>query len=467
MQADSSEGLRCLECGASLPDDAVRCASCGNDRLIMAARWSPPGDDRPHGSGITGLLRISREARVLVGLSLALFCALWLLGGARDRTTAHLRAGRSTGLQVASAGPGDQVPEIIVDGEPAQPGSGIGADNIGNLRLAAVAADNRGEWLDAIEAWTLVTNHPDAALEDYLELAQTQLKADDPVAAVDTLNRACVRFPDQPDGFIALGALRERQGNLNAARFQYEVGLENCPDSKTLRDSLSRVDKALANAPVLTEPLIGGITPQGDSGLPDEPESPGQSQTPGAPEARLETGAVQPINNTEDSQVESPTDNMEEPRETGPVTLIGSDPGETDNDELNRTEGTENAEDQEVRDANPAIEVLDLKVSASQEQVRIEIVTNQPAVFSTSRGDDPPRLFVRIPDARIAAGASFLRSANLNVPLVERINFIENADSNMYVSLVIYLGADTRHSVAAESRSVIITISRAATEQGG
>ena len=72
---------------------------------------------------------------------------------------------------------------------------------------------------------------------------------------------------------------------------------------------------------------------------------------------------------------------------------------------------------------------------------------------------------MRIPDAIIPDTATVARNININVPIVERITVVENSDTNMYVSLVIYLDPATRHSVAAVGQSLQITIARVADQE--
>jgi hypothetical protein len=454
QKAGMEDGVHCLECGATLPADATHCTECGNERLILPTRWTPPITKK---SRLADLAAIGGEARVLVGLTLALFCALTMLGFAAARTGAELSGRTGSDVQIVMAGPQadsfasdvPQTPEVEVIGSPAE----AVPENIDELRETARSAELEGSWFDAVDAWREVTAGPGAEIGDFLSLAQACERVDDIDCATTSLNRACVRFPEYPQGYLALGSLHERLGNLESARFQYEVGLEYCPGDPGLRSALRRVEQEL------------GIE---DEGVPESDLNDWADSGSGIPD-EFEPLATNEVSDTgsDDSQPES-TEPDSTGDESAPVTLIGADSGSEAEDEAEDRDGTQNAQtDSAGSEAEPLTDIVDFRVLATSEHVTIEIVTDEPVPFSTSTASDPPRLIVRIPDARIATGSNAASDVALNVPLVERVNLIESSTDNRIVVLVVYLGEDTRHSVASDARTVRVTVWRAPGTESG
>jgi len=453
---ETRDVLFCLECGATLKPDAASCPECGKDTLILPPRWTPAEPGR------TGSFWIGKETRLLVGLSLALFCALWMLGAARARNQARIDNLGADEPRIVVAGvptrDAQTVPEPLEIEVPPDPV----IRSINELRLAAIQAENHGAWYDLVDALTDVTNHPDADFDDFMALADAYDSIDDQQAAKTALNRVCVRFPDRPEGYTRLGELHEQQDNLNAARFQYEVGLTYCPGNRNLMTSLARIDGILNPddaAPLVTEPETAVIEewlqPEiGPSDIePGEVDNevfiePEPDSTNGVNDEPVPVNVAETVSTGQTDQV---TD------ESAPVTLfdVVDSVDQVDDSETGSVDETNSA------DTYSPVQVSDLKVSATDSHVIIEIVTSRAAALSTSLGSDPVRLFVRIPDAQVALGSQIPGSLALNVPLVERINVIDGSDTNVYISLVIYLGDGARYSVSSQSSSVIINIESA------
>lgn len=448
QKAGTEDGvLHCLECGAELPADATRCTECGNERLILPTRWAPPDSGKPPLAFIGGL---GRESRVLVGMTLALFCALILLGFAAAGTNAKLSGKSDNDVEIVMANrastesqpvgnnlPEDSVDEVAVDGAP---------ENIDELRAQALEAERNGAWFDAIDLWSEATNHADARLDDFLSLAEACEHVDDTHCAAMTLNRACVRFPEHPQGYLALGSLHERLGNLESARFQYEVGLGYCPGDPGLRQALRRVESELG---------VDGEEREGfdwQQWAEDQSIDSGESE-PSEPDDVSDSGS-------DDSQSGSDGDSSGQDEGTPAVTLIGDNADENDTEDRDTLIAENDTASEEALAA-----VVDLRVLATSEQVTIELITDEAVAFSTSNASDPSRLIIRIPDARIATGSA--DNVALNVPLVERVNLIESSTDNRIVVLVVYLGENTRHSVASEGRTVRVTVWTASGTESG
>ncbi len=418
----------------------------------MPSRWVPPDDDEYHRSGTLGL---GKEARVIVGLSLALFCALWALSAVRGHTQARLNGETELGIQVVDVNLNDIGSEQVYEETEVEPEPIMDTESINAQRLSALAAETGGDLQSAVDILMSITADSGAVIDDFLMLARAQEELGNLQAAGETLNRACIRYPDRPEGYAAIGAFREREGNTTAARFQYQIGLSYCPGDENLLEGLSRVERVLdvddepVELPVLNEPeQIDEITEI------IEPETVGGSPI-SEPEEILSSDEMESSpGESSDMQTTEETDN---PDDSELISLIGPEESDSEIIIMDSEDSTE-----------PVIaEILDLYVNAEQDCVTIKIITDQPVAFSTSRGIEAPRLFIRIPDARIAVESNIVRSVVLNVPLVERINLVESTDSNMYVSLIVYINQDARYSVAADSRSVNITITEALVQERG
>ena len=455
----NQSGMHCLECGAEVPLDASSCPACGNEKNILPSRWSPP---EAVSTGKSLITLTSSETRILIALSLALFCALWLLGSARVRSQAALMGESDPQVQMVQAdliGTG-QPDDLEITGESIElPGQDEIPIDIDNARLRAESAQDSGNWFDAVDAWTLVTAHGDAAFSDFISLADAQIQVNDTMSARATLNRAVVRFPDQPDGYLKFGALEESLGNPGGARFQYQVGLSYCPGNIDLIEKLHAVETELGyiNESFL-EPEIEPVPPPTpgvtttDDGVIVELQVPVIEPEPALPPLEEPAEPPEPENVVE-SEPESPP----------PLTIIGipdpdvpiiSDPGVDEVEPENQTGS-------DLLGQVSIIEVLDLQVSATNELVTISVLVNSPAAFSTSTATEPSRLIVRIPDAQISEGSGIIRDVNINVPIVERVHLGEGeSDSGPFVILVIYLGENVRHSVSAESQSVRVRIGK-------
>jgi len=385
------------------------------------------------------MLRLGREARVLVASTLALICALWVLGSASTHSGAGL--GSEAGdVKIVPAQPGYAAEAVEQEVFPQQLEEELSATGADELRVAARDAEEKGAWSEALEAWTGIAGRPDAGVEDFLALAAVQDQLQDAASAATTLTRACVRFPDRPEGYIALGELYELAGNLNAARFQYQTGLGGCPENAALKRGVERVERALREE-AATAP--GLESPQGE--IPTQ--APAVASPQDTPGAAVETPQAQPQRQTAE-EAESP--------EGGPVTLLDGrpeEPGEVGTAEAGAA-------------AAPLTEILDFGVEATAEQVTIRLMTDRPAAFSSSVASDPPRLIVRMPDARLAL-SSLGCSMVLNTPLVERVNLVESSTDSNVVILVVYLGEATRHAVAADARSLRVSVGRASDTDDG
>ncbi|MCX6646106.1 MAG: AMIN domain-containing protein [bacterium] len=446
-------GMRCLECGAEVPEGASCCPVCGNEKNILPSRWTPPERIFYWKS----LLPVfSPETRVLMALSVALICALWLLGSARVRSQAALLGESDKQVEIVRA---DMAENNRVDFEIA--GESVnsvvqGEDpiKIEDARFIAETAQNSGNWFDAVDSWTLVTEKENAEFSDFMSLANAQLMANDAMSSRATLNRAIVRFPDQPEGYLKFGELEESAENLEAARFQYQVGLSYCPGNIDLIEKLHAVETELG---YVDEPIL---EPEVE---PEQPEIPGVITTNYGVIYQLQVPVIQP--EPSPSPAAAPVNIINpappsEPESPQPLNLIGtgnpdvpttSDPGVDDS----------NGEIPNVPDEVSITNVQNLQVSATTEQVSLNLVVDNPAAFSTSTASDPTRLIVRIPNAQISEGSSIIRDVNFNVPLVERVHLGEGtSDSGPFVILVIYLGENVHYSVSAESQSVMVRIGK-------
>lgn len=431
--------LHCLECGAVLPADAESCVECGNERLIMPERWVPPGESRPRSENGR---RLGRETRILVGLSLALFCALGLLSVARARNAALIQEDSPDDMQIVLENDMQQIAEAPVE----EPVLSVEPDrlDIGILRTTATSLQESGAWYDAADAWSRVTEHPDAALDDFLALADVCERAESPGAAQAALSRACVRFPENPGGYLAMGAYQEDRGNHNAAMLQYQLGLTYCENDPGLRSGLLRCEEEL--------------------GLFEEPPPVEPEQIEEILEAMIES---QPIPDPLPEPVLPPEPvesvRSEQPERDGftPVTLIGWE-STLDNDnsgvpgEGTQVEGSQAEEGEE--ETQIPIEIIDLKLDATLDSVTVELITDRPAELISSHADEPPRLVIRLPGARIRPGANVPLTVTLNTPLVERVNLIETSADNSVVLLIIYLGQETRYTVGSDATTVRVII---------
>ncbi len=424
--------LHCLECGVVLPADAESCIDCGNERLIMPERWIPPGESRPRSENSR---RLGRETRILVGLSLALFCALGLLSVARARNAALIQDDGPDNMQIVLENDVQRVTELPLE----EPMLSVEPDrlDIGILRIAATSLQESGAWYDAADAWSRVTDHPDAALDDFLALADVCERADSPGAAQAALNRACVRFPENTGGYLAMGAYQEDRGNHNAALLQYQLGLTYSENDPELMSGLLRCEEELG---LIEEPP------------PAEPEQP-----EGTLEALIES---QPV----PDPLPEPVLPLEpEPDGIIPVTLIGWESTlENDNSgvpgESAQVEGSQFPEGEE--ETQILIEIIDLRLDATLDSVTVELTTDRPAELISSQADEPPRLVVRLPGARIRPGANVPSTVTLNTPLVERVNLFETSADTSVVLLIIYLGQETRYTVGSDATTVRVTIGR-------
>jgi hypothetical protein len=426
LQADTVSEVHCLECGATLPADARSCSICGNERLIFPSRWDPPGDEAK--SDPVRSAWLGHESKILLGLAGALFCALALLGSAREGTAAKI------------AGDIEKGPSVVVSqavlSEPSSSGEVAPLQEpvvteIESLRAVAVLADSNGAFPEAAEAWARVAACPDAGFSDLVRLSQACERAGDPDGAVEALNRAVVRFPDKPDGYLALGGLRERMGDLNGARVQYNIGLSFCPGDSRLAQELARVERATSAGPGQNDTL-GLMTIEGYP-VPGSPESATQQ-----PVARISAPSIR-----EGEPVQP------EVNEEGPVTLIGdgsgSRPGGTD---LLGGDGSERI-----------IDVQDLRVDATSDRVTIVLATSGPAEFSSRSATGPQRLIVRVSHARVSPGGGCPNGMALNVPLVSRIAVAKSSDSGeKTVLLVVYMADGARYTVGSDSSGIRITV---------
>jgi hypothetical protein len=158
-----------------------------------------------------------------------------------------------------------------------------------------------------------------------------------------------------------------------------------------------------------------------------------------------------------ESPTNQPSNNGEEPagqQPNRPVTLIGVAP-EGSGSPASANGGGETY-------SGPVVEVKDLRVEATSDQVTVELITDGPPELSSRSATDPPRLIVRLPYTRIARGSSFPTSVALNVPLVERVVIAETSDDSIVtVLLVIYMGPGTRYTVGSDAQSVRVIISAA------
>lgn len=454
QMAGMEDVVHCLECGATLPANASHCTECGNERLILPTRWTPPIGKK---SRLADLLGLGGEARVLVGMTLALFCALILLGFAAARTNAELSGKTGSGVEIVMSGtqavsPESDLAETLDTGEIGFEAEAV-PENIEELRERARETELQSAWFDAVDAWHEVTSQPGAEIGDLLSLAAACERVDDIQCATTSLNRACVRFPEYPQGYIALGSLHERLGNLESARFQYEVGLGYCPGDPGLRHALRRIEQELGIEDGAASGFDWQQWAEGQSDIPDEFE-------PLEPDQVSDTGS-------DDSQSESVEPDSSED-ESSPVTLIGVSSGSEAESDSEDRDGTHNAQaDSADSDDEALVDIVDFRVLATSEQVTLEIVTTEQVAFSTSNASDPPRLIVRIPDSRIATSSNEASDIALNVPLVERINLIQSSTDNRLVVLIVYLGDNTRHSVASDARTVRVTVSRAPGTESG
>lgn len=454
-------GLHCLECGTDLPDDASKCPNCGNEKNILPARWHPPDS---FGGLKSSFSNLSNETRVLVGLSLALLCTLWMLGSARAGSQMILNGQQDTEIEIVRADLEKviQINEVEIIGHP--PGTSVQEQepvNIADARLQAKSVQEDGNWFDAVDLWTEVTRMENAVLDDFLALANAHDQVDDTIAALASLNSAIVRFPESPEGYLKLGSLQERMDNLNAARFQYQVGLTYCPGNINLVENLHRVETDLG----LVDETIPDFTSETVPA-----EVPVKIEPDGSIIIELLVPVIEPVEVVPDPVPENPVqpDTEPEPDIVEPITLIGGDPGvlTSGNPEIEKPDS--DISDFSTPEVGLIVEILDLEISATHDQVSVNVIVDRPAAFSTSTASDPPRLIIRLPGTRIAAGSSIIRDININVPLVERVHLGEGSTDNKTVAiLVIYLGENVHHSVSADDHSVRVRIGKEPGEEAG
>jgi hypothetical protein len=463
LNKDTVSEVHCLECGATLPVDVCRCASCGNARFILPERWIPPGESKsgeePDSEGVTGeritgeegrgeslrVTRLGSEARVLVGLSLALFCALALLGSARDRTDARISGVEAKKMQVTIEKTSSNVATAGVQDENAVV---FNDTDIAALRASASKAEASGAWFEVVDAWTSVTNSPEVTLTDFVSLANAQVRVEDTNAALHTLNRAVVRFPDKPDGYLELGALREKLGDLNAARVQYNVGLSFCPTDTRLASALSRCENALGLT--LPEPDYSDLTPI-QAMVPSDGSNPGDGWIAGELSGTIPwSSLVHPASNEIKTEV---------PVKNKPQTLIGTDTVQpaVDSGEKNPPVVQE-----------PVAWVRDVNVNATADKVTINFLTSGTIELSSRSSGNPSRLIIRLPRVKVAEGANFPRNISLNTSLVDRVAVVESSDDNiMTVLLVLYLGENVRWSVGSDAQAIRVNVVKAPADAGG
>ncbi|HDS29662.1 MAG TPA: AMIN domain-containing protein [Firmicutes bacterium] len=434
---NSSAGTthQCLECGASVQPDASSCNECGNERLILPSRWTPNESE----SDFTSRLRLGHETGILIGLTLALFLSLTLLSGARHRTEALLSGEKPGNMQIASASIAASVQNLPSSGETVGESSEDILVDIESLRELARECESKESWREAADAWALVIEHPENKIEDFLNSAQSREKIGDNPSAIALLNRACVRYPEDHRGYLRLGALQERLGNTAAAMFQYQVGLSFLPDNPFLLESMKRCEKMLEPSSPPWDSMSDTASFDSLSDLfprADQPES--LEETP------------------DESVIEESTDNRE-----GLTTLIGDTPEPIRNNLVGNGQSTqveEKKSEGEEEEPFTGTGVTDLRVVATRDSVTIEVVTDGPAELVSSHASDPPRLVVRLPNARILNGASVPSAVNLNTDLVERVNLFQTSTDSNVVLLVVYLGENTRHTVGSDVRTVRVTI---------
>lgn len=458
--------MHCLECGTQFHVGESSCPSCGNDKNILPARWTPP-DSRSFFEFFS--LGLNNETRILAAMSLALICALWLLGSARARSTAALTNKSDSGVEMVRADlTGEtRADDLELTGEPVNsPDLDEIPVDISEARLMAHNAEEMGMWFDAVDAWSMITRHESAEFDDFIALANANRMVNDTLSARSALNRAVVRFPDRPEGYLAFGELEESLGSLNAARFQYQVGLSYCPGNIDFIEKLHAVETELGFIEEIPpEPFIEEEPPGTpditvtDEGVIIELVVPVIEPEP-VPPSEIETQPI-PVEPEIIPEPEPEPEIEEDSSESDgnvPVTLIGaSDPDVPATSDPDVEELTDETETEEFS----VVEVLDLEVSATTERVSITLLVDSPAAFSTSTASEPSRLIVRVPNAQIAEGSGIIRDININVPLVDRVHLGEGAsDTSTYVILVIYLGEDVRHSVSADAQSVRVSIGK-------
>ncbi len=461
LKPSQDKGLHCLECGTDLPDDASKCPNCGNEKNILPARWHPPDS---FGGLKSSFSKLSNETRILVGLSLALLCTLWMLGSARAGSQVLLNGQQDTGIEIVRADLGNvvQIEEVEITGHP--PGTSaqeLEPVNIEDARLQANSVQDDGNWFDAVDLWTEVTRMENAVLDDFLALANAHDRVDDTFAALASLNSAIVRFPESPEGYLKLGNLQERMDNLNAARFQYQVGLTYCPGNIDLIENLHRVETGLG----LVDETIPDFTPETVPA-----EIPVEIEPDGSVIVELVVPVIEPVEIEPDPVPENPVqpDTEPEPDIDEPLTLIGGEPDVLTSGTPDSDEPDGDVSDSTTPEEGLIIDILDFEISATNDMVSVNLIVNSPAAFSTSTASDPPRLIVRLPGTRIAPGSSIIRDININVPLVERVHLGEgSADNKTVAILVIYLGENVRHSVSADDHSVRVRIGKEPGEEAG
>jgi len=447
-EAEAAGDMRCLECGASIPKDSKSCPECGNEKLILPPRWSPPV--RENASG--GIFIMRDETRLIIGLTVALLISLWMLGSARAGNDERINNESETPVQVISADAdvSADLPEPVISEIDVTAETESEQVNINEIRQLARLKEQEGIWPEAVLKWMEVTGCPDAQPGDYIALANAQKMADRLTASRETLNRTCARFPDSPDAYIAYGKLCEELGDLEAARIQYQIGLNHCQDNDDLHQLLNAVEIALnISDPPVEEPVLVAE------------HIPPPVEAPELPTEDLER-ADEILTSIEEASVVTSSDPTvaDSSGAEQPVDLIGSgrseDSGSVDTDTAPEPE------------ENSLVSITDLRVDAVQNQVTIEIVGNTQMAFGSSSASDPPRLIIRIHNSQLSEGAGIPSSVSINTFLVERVNVVESStDNSDVVMLVVYLGTQTRQSVSSGTNSVRIVITEATENQDG
>lgn len=437
--------LQCLECGAMLPSDSLSCPECGNDRHIIAERWAPTNEK--NFSLHTLIPRFGSETVTLLVLTIALFASLMILGGARNRTNALL-AGDIAGtnkLEVSKIADNNQV-EII--GEPIGDEKTPVTKTLDELRQDAILAERNGLWKNAAEIWSVICQDDSATIDDFIAQGKAWEKAGDSVTALSAYNRTSVKFPENPSGYIEYGRLQEELGNLNSAKFQYEMGLSFLPDNPTLLAGLKRTSEKLGvDAVDFSKPVPDTfpVTTEAEKKKP-EPVSQPAIQKP----APVKTNPTPSQNDSTNNQKPVTNDKPDSSDSGGKVTLIGSNNGSGEKTESSSGNGSNNA-DGSTADLSSVVELRDVSFEATTQRVDIILRLSGPVEFSTRSASEPLRLTLRLRKTKLSQELQNLRTINVKVPLLDRIALVESNPSGDELVLVMYLGADTGYTVAAET----------------
>jgi len=277
-------------------------------------------------------------------------------------------------------------------------------------------------------------------------------------SAMAACNRAIARFPENPIGYKALGELNEMDGDYTAARFQYERGLSLAPSDPDLLAGMDRCDRALdfqteegAGAGYASENYLLEVASRlsAVSKQDDKPET----STERLPEI------IQPAGNRGSGPliVEGPS---AEENEDEPVTLIGVETGSSDVNIEDAPTTLLPASDLLAADTTGLVDIKDMRLLVTEERVTLVMETSGPVEFSTRSASDPSRLILRLQRARIAPGASVSKSIGVDVSLLSHVTIVESEPDSNVIVLVLYLGADTRHTVAGEAARLRVILER-------